>query len=239
MRTRCAERAAAAGACQSGWAGSGTGSSRTPPGRTGISPVGSRCEQRPTGRKRLRNTPRTQWWDSQSWGTKQSGKVSTWDIICCWVHDSNQSSSHVTKFAKGAIIFYLSVIIIFAHGIADKFTSTSTRVRSFGACASCQFTSCKTTLVIIHHHPLRDIDKVEWTNTLPKHATSPWASGTVIQNKQGACCWSRGGGGVHNSMEDISACSYNNQQEYRAKCHENGAVCGLRMDGGGGGGVKA
>lgn len=53
---RCAERAAAAGAFQSGWVGSGTGSSRTPPGRTGISPVGSQCEQRPTGRKRLKNT---------------------------------------------------------------------------------------------------------------------------------------------------------------------------------------
>lgn len=53
---RCAARAAAAGASQSGWAGSGTGSSRIPPGRTGISPVGSRCEQRPTGHKRLGGT---------------------------------------------------------------------------------------------------------------------------------------------------------------------------------------
>lgn len=53
MTRRCAGRAAAAGASQSGWAGSGTGSSRIPPGRTGISPGGSRCEQRPTGHKRL------------------------------------------------------------------------------------------------------------------------------------------------------------------------------------------
>lgn len=57
MRRRCAERADAEGASQSGWAGSGTGSSRTPPERTGISPVGSRCEQHPRGHKHLRRTP--------------------------------------------------------------------------------------------------------------------------------------------------------------------------------------
>lgn len=58
---------------------------------------------------------------------------------------------------------------------------------SFGKCTPChtQFMSCRSTLVIIQHPPLRVIDKVEWTNTLPKHATSHWASGTVIQNKQG------------------------------------------------------
>ena len=26
---------------------------------------------------------------------------------------------------------------------------------------------------------------------------------------------------MHTSVEDISACSYNNQHEYGAKCHEN------------------
>lgn len=47
-----------------------------------------------------------------------------------------------------------------------------------------QFMSCRSSLVIIQHPPLRVIDKAEWTNTLPKHATSQWASRTVIQNKQ-------------------------------------------------------
>lgn len=54
----------------------------------------------------------------------------------------------------------------------------------------------KSGVVIIQHQPLRVIDKVEWTNTLPKHATSHWASGTVIQNKQGEEGWDRLAAGV-------------------------------------------
>lgn len=52
-KRQCGEKAVAVKACQSDWAGSGTGSSRTPPGRTETSPAGSRCVQHLTGRKRL------------------------------------------------------------------------------------------------------------------------------------------------------------------------------------------
>lgn len=110
----------------------------------------------------------------------------------------------------------------------------ASRGLSFGKCTPChnQFMSCKSSLVIIQHPPLRVIDKVEWTNTLPKHATSHWASGTVMQNKQGGLA--AGVGDAQLSGGYLPA-FYNNQQEYGAKCHEKNSVtgwaCGGRSDG--------
>ena len=56
VRRRSWERGGAGGACRSGWVGWGTGSSRTPPGRTDSSPAGSPRDSRPIIRTRLKYT---------------------------------------------------------------------------------------------------------------------------------------------------------------------------------------
>lgn len=115
MMRRCAERAAAAGASQSGLAGSGTGSSRTPPGRTEISPAGSRCEQRPTGRKRLRNTHQKHCGQTRQ-VSEAPGYDMLWEILLIRFYFAVKLE-HVMEQVKQCClqIYYYGIILLLKH----------------------------------------------------------------------------------------------------------------------------